>query len=807
MRTTTLTTALIFLALAAPHALAEQRMLEYALPRGGTRGTTVEVTLHGQYFQGPREILFYGKGIKATGLVSERPFKEVKARFEIAPDCPVGEHVFRLRTANTLSEAITFWVSPFPTVQETEKKIGENDTIAKAQPIPLNSTVDGQILPGDQMDRDVYRVELKQGQRLSVEIESVRLGTLPYGGENDLAVRILDSTGKELARDDDSALYVQDPVLALVAPRAGSYFVEIAQQMYYPPRLAYYRAHIGTFTRPLGVYPAGGQTGTKIEARILGDPAGERTESIALPKKTGNFDYFAGSAPDQPPSANVLRVSPYPNVLKADGDGPTAVPSLPAALNGILAKRGDVQTFRFSAKKGEQWKIRVYARTLGSPMDPKIWIGADANPGKHILEADDSKLAEIGNVSMRGTWYTKDTLDPLTIFKVPADGQYILGVLDTRGKASPEHVYRVEIEPVHDLLYTHITQFDGYQIPRVVGMIVPQGNRWTLDVQLAQGFGNSFKGDVDLEAIGLPPGVKMIAPRFTKGATRMPVQFVADAKAEQQAALIELRARPVDKSVKLDSESRQGFALVNRPGELPWHFVFLDKFALAVVQPAPFDITLEQPPIPLGQNGELMLKVKVKRHDDFDGPVEIQTDWLPPGVSKGGTVTIAAGKVEAEYRIQANAKAPAGVYQIAVEATTTAGDAFSGVGRVRVSSPFVNLTISDPYLAIDLKHAAVERGQRGQIVGTVRQNKAFPGSAMVELKRLPRGVKQIGKAQITAKDTQVVFEIEADQDALMGLYKEIACEVTVTENGQAVHQQTGSGVLRVDAARTAAVTR
>jgi hypothetical protein len=799
---------LFLLVLVAGHAFAEQRMLEYALPRGGTRGTTVEVTLHGQYLKDPREVLFYGRGIKAVGIQpGAKAESDVKARFEIAADCPVGEHVLRLRTATALSEAITFWVSPFPTVLETEKKIGENDTIAKAQPVPLNSTVDGQILPGDQVDRDVYRVELQQGERLSVEIESVRLGTLPYGGENDLAVRVLDATGKELARDDDSALYVQDPVLALVAPRAGSYFIEIAQQMYYPPRMAYYRAHIGTFTRPLAIYPAGGQAGTKIEARILGDPAGERTETIALPKKTGNFDYFAGTAPDQPPSANVLRVSPYPNVLKAEGDAPTDVPALPAALNGILTKRGDVQTFRFPAKKGEQWKIRVYARTLGSPMDPRIWIAPANNPEKHIVDADDSKLAEIGNVSMRGTWHTKDTLDPLTIFKVPADGQYILGVLDTRGKASPEHVYRVEIEPVRDLLYTHITQFDGYQIPRMVGLIVPQGNRWTVDVQLAQGFGNSYKGDVELEAVGLPPGVKMIAPRYTKGATRMPVQFVADAKAEQQAALIELRARPVDKSARLESESRQGFALVNRPGELPWHFVFLDKFALAVTQPAPFDIALLEPPIPLAQNGELMLKVKVNRHGDFKGPVEIQTDWLPPGVSKGGTVTIPADKTEAEYHIQANAKAAAGVYQVAVEATTTGGDAFSGVGRVRVSSPFVNLTVSEPYIAIDLKHAAVERGQRSQMIGTVRQNKAFPGTATVLLKRLPRGVKQVGQAQLTAGDKQVVFEIEADADALMGLYKEIACEVTVTENGQAVHQQTGSGVLRVDAARTVAATR
>ena len=48
---------------------------------------------------------------------------------------------------------------------------------------------------------------------------------------------------------------------------------------------------------------------------------------------------------------------------------------------------------------------------------------------------------------------------------------------------------------------------DGYQIPRLVGMIVPQGNRWTLDLQIAQGLGNNYKGDLQLEAVGLPRGV------------------------------------------------------------------------------------------------------------------------------------------------------------------------------------------------------------------------------------------------------------------------------------------------------------
>src|SRR5207244_3670192 len=125
---------------------------------------------------------------------------------------------------------------------------------------------------------------------------AARLGTLHFGGENDLAVSILDAAGKEVGRNDDSALYVQDPMLSVLAPGDGSYYVDIKQQVYYPPREAWYRAHIGTFSRPTAIFPAGGQAGSTISARVLGDPAGERTVSIELPEKAGTFGYLGDAS-------------------------------------------------------------------------------------------------------------------------------------------------------------------------------------------------------------------------------------------------------------------------------------------------------------------------------------------------------------------------------------------------------------------------------------------------------------------------------------------------------------------------------
>ncbi len=801
---------LIFAVLSAAPVLADtQYMVDYLLPRGGVRGSTVTVEFHGRSLENPKQILFYTPGIAAAGFVPDKePATGFKVKFQIAPDCPLGEHVLRLRTATALSDAVTFWVGPFPQIPEAEIKPGENDSMAKAQPVAMNTTVEGQILPGPDLDRDFYRVHARQGQRISVEVEAARLGTLHFGGENDLAVRILDASGKELGRNDDSALFVQDPELSIVAPREGDYFIVIQQQVFYPPRQAWYRAHIGDFSRPTAIFPAGGQAGTTIDARILGDVAGERNESIALPKTPGNFDYFTrGAGITSPPSANVMRVSPYPNVIKSAGDGPTAVPAIPAALNGILEKPGQVDTFRFSAKKGERLHFRVYARTLGAPVDARIWLTAAGNDRRQ-MDVDDSHLPDLGLPSSRGSWYIKDQQDPVAVFPVPSDGDYILGMEDSEGGAGPDHVYRVEIEPLRNQIYTHVTAPDGYQMPRLNGFIVPQGGRWTLEVQLAQGIGNGYKGEIELEAKGLPRGVTMIAPRFGKGVTRMPVQFVAAPDAEPQAALIELLARPVDKTTQLDSGSRQGFALTNRSGELPWHFVWLDKFALAVTDPAPFEIELQPPAMPLVQGGDLTLNAKVTRRDGFTGPIEIIADWLPPGVSKGAVVTIPAEKDEGVYQIQASDKASKGSFQIALNASTTGGDSYSGVGRIRVSSRFADLKVMEPYLTLDLQHSSVEQGKQSQITASVRQNQPFEGKAVARLQQLPKGVKMLDPApEITSKDTQVTFRIAAEKDALAGLNKGVTCELTFQQGGQTFKMHSGSGVLRVDAARVAEAVR
>ena len=86
------------------HAVAPR--LANILPPGAQRGTEVEVRFTGQRLDDTKEIVFYTPGISVASM--EASTNRVKATLKIAPDCRLGEHQMRLRTATGVSEVRTF---------------------------------------------------------------------------------------------------------------------------------------------------------------------------------------------------------------------------------------------------------------------------------------------------------------------------------------------------------------------------------------------------------------------------------------------------------------------------------------------------------------------------------------------------------------------------------------------------------------------------------------------------------------------------------------------------------------------------
>src|SRR5262245_19870620 len=201
-------------------SFAASPVLSGISPRGGQRGKEEVLVFGGARLADAKEILCYSTGftVKKLEVVNDT---QVKATVPIAAECALGQHAMRVRTASGISELRTVWVGSLPVVAEKEP----NSDFSAPQKIPLNVTVAGVV---DNEDVDYYAVECKKGQRLSVEIEAMRLANTLF----DPYVAILDSKRFEVASSDDSPLLKQDGMCSIVVPEDGTYHVQVRESAY-----------------------------------------------------------------------------------------------------------------------------------------------------------------------------------------------------------------------------------------------------------------------------------------------------------------------------------------------------------------------------------------------------------------------------------------------------------------------------------------------------------------------------------------------------------------------------------------------
>src|SRR6185295_14108728 len=241
--------SLLALLASAPAGAKESPNLGRVSPRGGERGTEIDLTLSGGQLKDAQQLFFYKSGLEVLKLEATDD-KTVKVRLKIAADAALGEHTLRPRTATGISDLRTFYVGPFPVVDEKEP----NNNFKDPQKLKLNVTVSGVVT---NEDVDYYSVELKKGDRLSLELEGIRLGTSLF----DAYIAILDTKRFEIVSADDTALLLQDPFLSMIAPEDGTYLILVREASYGGGDNGQYRLHVGSFPRPAAVYPAGGKAG------------------------------------------------------------------------------------------------------------------------------------------------------------------------------------------------------------------------------------------------------------------------------------------------------------------------------------------------------------------------------------------------------------------------------------------------------------------------------------------------------------------------------------------------------------------
>ncbi|MFQ5732768.1 MAG: PPC domain-containing protein, partial [Planctomycetaceae bacterium] len=197
------------------------------------------------------------------------------------------------------------------------------------------------------------------------------------------------------------------------------------------------------------VFPPGGQTGKTVDVAVSGSALDGVVRLVANHpgisfdrREAGKFR--AKIAEDVPPGAYELRavgrnglssprtfvVGTRPEALEVEPDKTTTKPQpirLNSVVNGRIAKGGDVDRFRFSAKRGQRVVIECRAERIDSRL-------------RAVLELYDSRGRRLA--VNRGYF----GIDPLISFRVPEDGAYIVKVFDLVFSGSADHFYRLEID-------------------------------------------------------------------------------------------------------------------------------------------------------------------------------------------------------------------------------------------------------------------------------------------------------------------------------------------------------------------------
>lgn len=737
---------------------AADPQLSRITPWGGQRGTELDVVLTGARLADAEELLLYEPGMRVVKLEAQKD-GSLRARLAIAPDCPPGQRGLRVRTATGISNLRTFSVGVLPEIQEVEP----NNDFQKPQKIPLNVTVNGVV---ENEDVDYFLVEAKKGQRLTAEIEGIRLGQAFF----DPFVAILDTNRFALAESDDTPLVRQDAVASAIVPKDGSYIIQVRESAFGGSGDCRYRLHVGTFPRPLAVYPAGGKPGETLEVRWLGDAGGEWTEKVTLPTAPqAAFSLLAHDGQGVAPSSNPFRLVDLPNVLEQEpNDTPAQATSaqVPAALNGIISKPGDVDCFKFAAKKGQVLDVRVHARSLRTPLDSVLTISR--SNGAVIASNDDT-----------------DTPDSYLRFTAPEDDQYVVTIQDQLHQGGPEYVYRIEVTPVEPRLTLGLPERN--QFVDILAS-VPAGNRMAFMVSAQR---EDFGGEIKLEMKDLPPGISTEILPFGPDDSIVPVLFTAAADAKPTGKLADLVGRHTQGSRTIEGHLRQRTSLVRGDNNREICNYYADRMAVAVTQPVPFSIEIVEPKVPLVQSGSMELKIVAKRDPNFKAPITLRMLYHPPGLSTAAAATIPEGKTETLMPLTADGGAAVRKWKIAL-----IGEANTGNGTVEVSSQLANLEVAPPLFKFTLPTVSVDQGQQADVAVKVQKTKDFPGAAKVELVGLPNEVTTPAR-EFTKDTTEIVFPLKTTANSPVGQHKSLLCRAVVTVDGEPITHLQGTGELRI----------
>lgn len=454
------------------------------MPMGGKAGTTFDVKIAGQDIDDADELNFSHPGITAVPKLDQNGLP-IPNQFvvTIAKDCPVGVHDARVMTRLGLSSARAFNVG---TLAEAVQTPGKNTTLEAAMKLDLNSICNA-VMTSRKID--YYTFEAKEGQRVVVDCAARGIDS-----KLNPVVIIANEKGMDLLVERRGGM------LDFKVPQTGKYVIKVHGLTYDGGPHHFYRLALKN-AKPDELVP--------------------RLPSI---QKVSAFSWPPAGLTD----ANI-RPEAEPNNEHAQAQKIT----LPCDITGSFYPAADVDTFEFTAKKGEVWWVEVASERLGRPTDPSIVVQQVTGSGADEKRTDLVELKDIpspvkvssNGYSYDGPPYNAGSSDILGKMVIKQDGVHRLQLRDLFGgtRNDPKNVYRLVIRKaapdfavVGWALHMNLRNGDRNALSKPVAL--RGGATMPLEVVVVRRDG--FDGEIELFMDNLPEGVTASGLKIPKGKSR-----------------------------------------------------------------------------------------------------------------------------------------------------------------------------------------------------------------------------------------------------------------------------------------------
>ena len=719
-RDRTIVVSFCSLVLLAGSAQADPPVASYLFPAGGQRGSSVKVLAGGLCLTKSCNFEIVGDGVSAPRIVKsinspvfEGPLLQLpeSQRQEDYPhamavdvaidkDALIGPRRVRLWTSQGVTLPLPFVVGDLPEVVEEERQ---------GRPIPVlvnpPVTINGRIHPRENVD--VWMVRLTQGQTLTCAVAANSIGS-PL--EARLEVR--DAHGRKLIESRDDLKI--DPKLRFTAREDGVYAISISDDRNDGGPAFVYRLTLTTGPVIDGIFPLGGKRGETTRFQLRGSQVPDQPIAIAIPADAGasfRYQWRHGNESTNPVAIDVDDLPEATESVEENDPIRANYLPIPGIANGRIKQPGEIDTWNFSARNGDQLEIELRAYRLGSPLLGVLTI-RDAT--KRILAQ-----AEAG-----------PTGDPTLRFTAPANGIYSITVEDRfRSRGGDDFTYRLRItRPAPDF---------ELQLG-LPSLTIPRGQ--TVSIKVTANRRGNLNGPIYLRFDGLPAGVTTVKePIIPAGQSSVDVSLKADTTAKIESFKLHVSGiayQPMLLFTTLPIPVTRRAVFKTNDNET------LDHVRVAVALPTPFKIVGDYV-LQLVPRGTVYSRRYRIERNGFAGPIEIsladrQARHLQ-GVT-GRTIVVPGDKSEFEYAIQLPPWMDTGrTCRVCVMGTAMLKDALGNEHTITYSSREQNdqiIAVVEPErlnLQLDRQTIRVEPGSETEVPIQLGRAASLQESAVIDV--------------------------------------------------------------------------